>query len=214
VAGKRGNGEGGISRRKDGRWEGRYTTTDGKRRSVYGKAKREVAQKLARAISEKEHAPAFLQTNLTVAEFFTQYEDAVKDATKRRSFETCCEVARVHLLPAFGGLRLKELNREHVQRLYSRKRDAGLSAARVRRVHGVLSSALNHAVRWRLVEHNVCKGRIPAAGTATGDTTLEFGGSKTLLGSGRVRPVPCPLRLGADVGYAVGRTRWAILLRP
>ena len=157
MAGKRGNGEGGISRRKDGRWEGRYTTTDGKRRSVYGKARREVAQKLARAISEKEHAPAFLRTNLTVAEFFTQYEDAVKDAMKRRSFETCCEVARVHLLPALGGLRLKELNREHVQRLYSRKRDAGLSAARVRRVHGVLSSALNHAVRWRLVEHNVCK---------------------------------------------------------
>src|SRR5215204_3425090 len=76
---------------------------------------------------------------------------------KRRSFETCCEVARVHLLPAFGGLRLKELNREHVQGLYSRKRDAGLSAARERHVHGVLSSALNHAVRWRLVEHNVCK---------------------------------------------------------
>ena len=68
MAGKRGNGEGGISRRKDGRWEGRYTTTDGKRRSVYGKARREVAQKLARAISEKEHAPAFLPTNITVDE--------------------------------------------------------------------------------------------------------------------------------------------------
>jgi integrase len=157
VAGKRGNGEGAISRRKDGRWEGRYTT-ESNRRSVYGKTKREIAQKLARTISGKEHAPAFfLPTNVTVAEFFTQYEDAVTDMMKRRSFETCCKVARVHLLPAFGGLRLKELNCEHVQRLYSRKRDAGLSAARARRIHGVLSSALNHAVRWRLVEHNVCK---------------------------------------------------------
>jgi integrase len=26
----------------------------------------------------------------------------------------------------------------------------------VRRIHGVLSSALNHAVSWRLIEHNVC----------------------------------------------------------
>jgi len=67
VAGKRGNGEGSISRRKDRRWERRYTTTDNKRRSVYGKARREVAQKLARAISEKEHVPAFLPTNITVA---------------------------------------------------------------------------------------------------------------------------------------------------
>lgn len=41
--------------------------------------------------------------------------------------------------------------------MYVRKRDEGLSAARVRRIHGVLSSALNHAVRWRLVARNVCK---------------------------------------------------------
>ena len=41
--------------------------------------------------------------------------------------------------------------------MYSEKRDGGLSAARVRRIHGVLSSALNCAVRWRLVGHNVCK---------------------------------------------------------
>src|SRR5215212_698915 len=41
--------------------------------------------------------------------------------------------------------------------MYSDKRDGGLSTARVRRIHGVLSSALNHAVRWGLMEHNVCK---------------------------------------------------------
>ena len=27
----------------------------------------------------------------------------------------------------------------------------------MRRIHSVLSSALNHAVRWRLIEHNVCR---------------------------------------------------------
>ncbi len=41
--------------------------------------------------------------------------------------------------------------------MYARKRDEGLSAARVRRIHGVLSAALSHAVCWQLVEHNVCK---------------------------------------------------------
>ena len=75
-------------------------------------------------------------------------------------------VARLHLLPAFGNTKLKDLTREHVQRMYSQKRDDGLSAARVRRIHGVLSSALNHAVRWRLIDHNVCKEvsppRVPA----------------------------------------------------
>jgi integrase len=96
-------------------------------------------------------------TNITVAGFFAQYEDTAKHAMKRRSLETLRDIARLHLLPAFGDTKLKDLTREQVQRLYSRKLDAGLSAARVQRIHGVLSSALNTAVRWRLLDHNVCK---------------------------------------------------------
>ncbi|HET7270480.1 MAG TPA: hypothetical protein VFI90_05275 [Rubrobacter sp.] len=48
-----------------------------------------------------------------------------------------------------------------MQRLYSRKLDDSLSAARVRRIHGVLSSALNTAVRWGPLERNVCKEVLP-----------------------------------------------------
>ena len=85
---------------------------------------------------------------------------------KRRSFETYHSIAKKHLLPAFGNTKLQELNREQIQRMYSRKRDAGLSAARVRRIHGALSAALNVAVKWHYLEHNVCKEvsppRVPA----------------------------------------------------
>jgi integrase len=99
----------------------------------------------------------FVASNLTVAEFLARNGEAVRDTMKRRSFETYQSIAKVHLLPAFGTIKLMDLTREHLQRMYSRKRDDGLSAARVRRIHGVLSSVLNHAVRWRLIEHNVCK---------------------------------------------------------
>jgi integrase len=58
-------------------------------------------------------------------------------------------------------LKLKDLTRERIQRMYSRKRDQGLSAARVRRIHGVLSAALSKAVLWRMVPHNVCKEASP-----------------------------------------------------
>jgi integrase len=44
-----------------------------------------------------------------------------------------------------------------MQRLYARKRNEGLWAARVHWIHGVLSVTLYHAVLWRLVEHNACK---------------------------------------------------------
>jgi integrase len=161
VAKKNANGDGSRPRKRpDGRWEARYWS-GGKRRSLYGRTRKEVAEKLADTLSDKGESPVFAPTNVTVAEFLVQYEDAVRNSMKRRSLETYQSIAKVHLLPAFGTIRLKDLTRDQVQRMYSRKRDAGLSAARVRRIHGVLSSALNHAVRWHLIDHNICKDVSP-----------------------------------------------------
>lgn len=170
MAKKNGNGEGSRPRKRpDGRWEARYwveTTTGKKRRSVYGGTRKEAAENLAEAKKAEDKTPAFVPTGITMSEFFEQYENAVRDTIKRRSFETNHDIVRLHLLPAFGTLKLKDLAREHIQKFYSRKRDGGLSAASVRRIHDVLSSALNHGVRWRLVSHNVCKEvsppRVPA----------------------------------------------------
>ena len=55
---RRANGEGNIRKRKDGRWEGRYTAgydpETGKRiiKNVLGKTQAEVKEKLKRAIEE------------------------------------------------------------------------------------------------------------------------------------------------------------------
>lgn len=59
MAKKRANGEGNIRKRKDGRWEGRYTAghdTTGKAiyKNVLGKTQAEVKEKLKRAIEENK----------------------------------------------------------------------------------------------------------------------------------------------------------------
>jgi integrase len=53
---KRGNGEGSIYRRKDGRWVGQYTiyTAKGpKYRYLYDKTRAEVAEKLTKAMADR-----------------------------------------------------------------------------------------------------------------------------------------------------------------
>ena len=59
MAKKRANGEGNIRKRKDGRWEGRYTAghdASGKAiyKNVLGKTQAEVKEKLKRAIEENK----------------------------------------------------------------------------------------------------------------------------------------------------------------
>src|SRR5215217_9760504 len=62
VSKKRGNGEVSITKRKDGRWEARYTihTSAGpKRRTLYGRTRQEVAGKLAHALSDRAQGLTF-----------------------------------------------------------------------------------------------------------------------------------------------------------
>ena len=161
MAKKNPNGTGTRPRKRpDGRYEARYwiNTPEGrKRRSVYAATSTECAQKLTDVKKKANEPTQFVASNLTVAEFLEQYKAVAKETMKRRSYETYQDIVRLHLLPTFGDTKLKDLTREQVQRLYSRKRDQGLSAARVRRIHGVLTAALNKAVLWHLVSHNVCK---------------------------------------------------------
>jgi hypothetical protein len=123
---------------------------------------------------------------MTVAEFLGRYGDVARGSMKRRSFETYESIVKVHLLPELGDCKVGDSSRDDVQGMYSRKLDGGLSAARVRRIHGVLSSALNHAVSWRLVERNVCREvsppRVPAPEIRAlrARETLRRGGSPRL----------------------------------
>jgi integrase len=62
---------------------------------------------------------------------------------------------RVHINPAIGRIKLKDLRPDHLQSFYSKKLDAGLSRRTVQLLHVTLRTALKQAVRWGLVPRNV-----------------------------------------------------------
>ena len=74
MAKKRANGEGNIRKRKDGRWEGRYTVgydpSTGKRiiKNVLGKSQAEVKEKLQSAIREAGELD-LIRSDVTVGEW-------------------------------------------------------------------------------------------------------------------------------------------------
>ncbi len=55
MAGKRGNAEGSIRKRSDGRWEARVVLADGTRKSLYANTRQEVVRLLAAAIHDREN---------------------------------------------------------------------------------------------------------------------------------------------------------------
>lgn len=157
--GKRGNGEGSISRRKNGTWRAEYVvfTAEGcRRKTVYGKTRAEVAKKLAKAISQREDGLFFDDEGLTVEGYLGRWlRDSVKENVRSRTLSNYQMQVRRHIVPALGRIKLKNLTPAHVQGLYRQKLDTGLSSSSVRYIHAVLHRALKQALRWGLVPRNV-----------------------------------------------------------
>src|SRR5215216_640460 len=165
MAKRRGNGEGTITRRKDGRWEARYTVQSGtgpKREVLYGKTRAEVAEKLTKAMADRDGGLVFDTNNQTVGEYLTRWlNDSVQGSVKPITFESYERLVRVHIVPALGRVKLKNLSPPHLQAFYRDRLDAGLSPVTVRYLHSLLHRSLKQALRWNLVHSNVAKAVDP-----------------------------------------------------
>jgi integrase len=168
--GKRGNGEGSISRRKGGGWMAQYVVypAEGncKRKTIYGKTRAEVAKKLAKALSDRERGLVFDDKGLTVGEYLDSWlsdcvEPLVNDG--KMEYNTLVRYAgivRNHIKPALGHKKIKNLSRVEVRRLYNEK-SKRLSPRSVDYLHVTLQKALNQAMRDDLIPRNVAAGERP-----------------------------------------------------
>jgi integrase len=132
-----------------------HTSEGPKRRTLYGKTRQEVANKLAKALSSREDGLVFDAGKQTVGEYLERWlGDSLRDTVRHGTFERCEQIVRLHIRPALGNLKLKTLSPAHIQGLYRDRLDSGLSPATVQKIHAVLHKALDQAVRWSLVPRN------------------------------------------------------------
>jgi integrase len=147
-----------IYKRKDGRYEGRYTvqTSDGaKRRSVFGRKYKDVQKKLAKAMGDAARGIVVDDKNLTVGEYLDRFlEDVQRGSVRESTYSRDKYLVTNHVKPTLGRVKLKNLVAMHLQRLYREKLDSGLSASTVQKVHHVLHKAFAQALRWDLIARN------------------------------------------------------------
>jgi integrase len=169
MAKKRGNGEGSISRRKNGGWIAQYSvyTAEGrKRKTLYGKTRAEVSEKLIKAMADRDGGIVYDAGKLTVGEYLERWlADSVKGSVKEATYANYSHFARKRICLALGRVKLKNLTPAHVRSFYGEKSRSGLSAATVKKMHVVLHRALSQAVTDGLIPRNAAHGvRTPRVG--------------------------------------------------
>ncbi len=147
-----------ITKRTDGRYMARYSvhTADGpKRKTIYGKRYADVAEKLTKAMADRDGGLVYDAGKITVGEYLAAWlADSVRDTVRQRTYERYESLVRVHIVPTLGRVKLKSLTPAHVRGLYRSKLDAGLSARSVLHLHRTLSKALKQATDDGLIPRN------------------------------------------------------------
>jgi integrase len=156
---RRGNGEGSITHHKKSRlYMARYwveTPKGPKRKTIYGKKRDDVAERLAKALSNRADGIMVDAKNLIVGNYLDCWlSDSVRGTVRESTFSRDKYLVVNHVKPSVGRLKLKNLNALHLQGLYRERLDSGLSASTVQKVHHVLHKALAQAVRWDLIPRN------------------------------------------------------------
>lgn len=162
---KRGNNEGNIIKRSDGRWQGSVTVGKNdngtqKRKYVYAKTRKEAAKKLNEIIHSLHNYTYIDNTNSPDVEawLFTWLNEYKKNSIKETTFDQYQNLIRCHIVPNIGNIKLPELKCEHLQTMYNRLYASGLSARTIQLTNTILSSALKKALKNGLVIRNVCDG--------------------------------------------------------
>ena len=170
---RRASGEGNIRKRKDGRWEGRYTAgydpITNKRivKNVLGKTQAEVREKLRDAIIAAQTLDLTRADGCTVEEWVqVWYETYAKPNIRPNTADYYRRFIDCHIIPALGKIKLKDLSTRHIQKLYNdmkdhgrvrevqRAKNPGLSNAYIRGLHTMFHNCLNRAVKERLMLYN------------------------------------------------------------
>ncbi len=210
MASRRGHGEGTIYRREsNGLWVASvdlgYVNGKRKRKSIYGKTRREVAEKLKGVLHEQQQGRPVAADRQTVGQFLDRWlAGDVKPTKAPKTYASYAETVRVHLVPSLGRITLAKLTPEDVQVLLSSKTATGLSPTTVRYIRTVLRIALGRAEKWGLVARNVAALVDPPRAVRTEVRPLTVDEARTFLGAVEGDRLEALYRVAISVGLRMG----------
>lgn len=153
----RSRGEGSITQRKDGRWQASLQIA-GVRRTVYGKTRKEAAEKL-QALRQQAIGGLPDPGKRTVTDLFTSWLETAEPTLKPSTLCDYKYITNEYILPALGNIRLSSLEPILIERLCGSILTQG-HARTASLVYTLVHRACTFGVRWHWLLSNPCD-RVP-----------------------------------------------------
>lgn len=148
---KRGNGEGTVFQRSDGRWVTKLTLHDGRRKEFYGRTREEAVAKLDAAKAALRAGQTLPSERVTVASYAATWLAMKRSMIRYKTYSNWECLIRLHVVPNIGKLQIGRVTPLHLEQLYGTLVGKGLSSSTVNTVHRAIKNMLRDAERTDVV---------------------------------------------------------------
>ena len=204
MGSRRGNNEGTVFKRRDGRWTAKISLPDGTRKSYYGRTREAVTHKMIEGQKAVLDGQALPSERKTVSVFSEDWLESIKGSIRYKTWENYEALIRIHVVPTLGRLPITQLGPMHLTKLYANLVSSGLSPQSTGNVHRVLHNMLEKAVRWDVATRNVAKLVDPPKVKIKEKISLTVGETKNLLAAARGHRLEALFVLALTIGARSG----------
>lgn len=148
----------GISQRKDGLYQARYTDRWNKRKTIYNKSLRELRNQLAEAMSDNKKF-LNIKEDITLDEWFDRWMEIYKEKSIRPNTKReYVHIYQKNISPYIGCRQINTFVKSDIQRLIDIAHDDGYLYERQNKIKVILKDMLQRAVEDNLIINNPVSG--------------------------------------------------------
>lgn len=148
----------GLTQRKDGRYEAKYTDVDGKRKSIYGKKLSEVKKKLNDIKYEIEHGVRSSNPSVTLDKWYEYVIDTYKKNVVRENTLDAYRQWYKHASSEIGFMKLPDIRQSHLQDVINKMYEQGYSSGTMTGTRITLHMLFDYAIMNDIIVKNPSKG--------------------------------------------------------
>lgn len=147
------NNMGTVRQRSDGRWEGRYTASDGKQHSVYALTQPACTAALRAAMNEVDSGAWREPSKLTISEWLDIWLKDYQTDTSERTVNKYRSIVK-HFKKSIGNVKVSKLSPLHVRRMIKAMEDDGLKPSTIDNYLRIFRTAMNRAIEAGIIKEN------------------------------------------------------------
>src|SRR5262245_52347216 len=142
-------------RKRRGKWVVDYRDGAGIRRWITCETRRDADAILDEKRREsRQGTRPVVDPNISVEEYSKRWLGIVRTTVKQATYESYSNTLRLHILPAFGGVKIRHLQRGRIREWLAEQLTKGYARESVRIMHATLRVVLNSAIEDGVIVAN------------------------------------------------------------